>query len=368
MKKYLLRFKWVIVVIIIIALIVMGKSFLDNQADADTETVSKAQMVQVEKIIKEEKNQTLELTGTIEAKDSIVVTSKFGGKIKEILIQNGIKANNGQILLLMDDTQQQNALIAAQNTLAKARANLNYVQKNFERMTTLYQAEAISRNDYDNSKLSYDVALADVNLAQASLSNAQEALQDTRVSNKLDGFVADCDIKEGQVVEVGTPLMTVQNLSSAYLVVNINQEDITKIKIGQKVNVSVDSLSETDFEGVVEIMNPVANSSSRSFEVKILVPNADFLLKPGMFAQAQIIFDSTKMAIMVPQAAVSGKDGVYYVYVVKGKMAERRLVELGDTVGQEIEVKFGIKEKEQLIISNVNKLKDGDAIQIAEEE
>ena len=368
MKKYLQKFKWVIVVIVIIVLIVMGKNFLESQADAETETVSRAQTVQVEKIVKKETKQLLELTGTIAAQNNIIITSKFGGKIKEILVDNGLKVNSGKTLLLIDDMKQQNSLIEAQSALNKARLSLNFSQQNLERMTKLYQAEAISKNDYDNTKLAYDIALADVNLAQAAFSNAQDALKDTRVSTQIDGFVAGCDLKEGQMVESGTPLMTVQDLSSAYVVVNINQEDITKIKLGQKVKVSVDSLSGIIFEGVVEIMNPVADSSSRSFEVKILVSNPDFLLKPGMFAEVQIDIDSSKMAITVPQAAVSGKDGVYYVYVVKGDMAERRTVELGDTFGQQIEVKSGLKEKEQLIISNVNKLKDGDSIQIAEKE
>ncbi len=365
MKTMILKFKWLIVLVIVIVLLIAGKALLGKQ-DAAAE-VPGTQTVLAEKISREAKDQVLELTGTIEAQDNIIVTSKFGGKVKEVIADNGSKVNHGQILIYMEDTQQQNAVIQAQSSLNKARANLANVQKTYGRMEALYEAGAVSGNDYDNAKLAYDVALADVDLAQSALSNAQEALRDTKITSKLDGFVADCDIKEGQVVDVGTPLMTVQELSSVYLTVNINQEDITKVKQGQKAAVSADAFANVNFNGEVVILNPVADSASRSFEVKIRINNPDFLLKPGMFAEAEIVIDSPKMVISVPQTAVSGKEGVYYVFIADGNTAERRSVELGETIGQNIEVKSGLEEGEKLIVTNVNKLKDGDSIRITEE-
>lgn len=363
MKATLLKFKWAIVAIAIILIILLVNQIVSVQGDALT--VPKEQAVLVQEIAKTEKKQILELTGTLEARDNVIITSKYGGKVSEVLAENGESVHIGQSLILMDATEQRNALIQAQNTMAKAQASANYIQKNYERMKNLYNAGAISKNDFDNAELSYQVAKADVNSAQAICSNAQDAINDTSVSTKINGTVADCTMKVGQMVEAGTPLMTVQDLSSIYVVVNVNQDDINKITVGQKVSVTADAFADKTFNGTVEIMNPVADSASRSFQVKMLVENSDALLKPGMFAKSQIEFDAPKMAIAVPQSAVSGKDGLYYVFVAKDDKAEKRPVVLGDTMGQEVEVKSGLKEKEKLIISNVNKLKDGDAIEIS---
>lgn len=363
MKATILKFKWAIVVIAIILVIFLINSI--GSVQGDTVTVPKAQSVQIQKISSAEKAQILELTGTLEARDNIIITSKYGGKVSDVLVENGENVHMGQRLLLIEATQQQNALIQAQNAVAKANANLNYIRKNYERMKNLYDAEAISKNDFDNAELSYQVAKADVNSAQAICSNAQDAVNDTEVSSEIKGTVADCNLKSGQMVEAGTPLMTVQDLSSIYLVVNVNQDDINKIALGQKVNVFVDAFFDKTFNGTVEIMNPVANSANRSFEVKIIVENPDSLLKPGMFAKAQIEFAAPKMAITVPQSAVSGKDGLNYVFIADDNKAEKRNVVLGDTIGQEVEVKSGLVENQKLIISNVNKLKDGDAIRIS---
>ncbi|QHI72371.1 efflux RND transporter periplasmic adaptor subunit [Aminipila terrae] len=363
MKGTIIKYKWAIVVIAItlIIFIINGAGNIKGEAM----TVPKEQAVLVQKVLSAEKTQLLELTGTLEARDNIIITSKYGGKVNNVLVENGQNVHTNQNLILMEATQQQNALIQAQNALAKANANLNYIQKNYERMKNLYDAEVISQNDMDNAELSYQVAKADVNSAQAIYSNAQDAVKDTEVSSRIKGTVADCNIKSGQMVQAGTPLMTVQDLSHIYLVVNVNQDDISKIALGEKVNVSVDAFSAKTFNGTVEIINPVANTASRSFEVKMVVENTQSLLKPGMFAKVQIEFAPPKRAITVPQSAVSGKDGLYYVFVANDHKAEKRSVGLGDTMGQEVEVKSGLAESEKLIISNVNKLKDGDTIRIS---
>lgn len=363
MKETLLKYKWAIVAVVIILVIFVVNHIISVQGDAMP--VPKEQAVLVQEVEKTQKEQILELTGTLEARDNVIITSKYGGKVSDVLAENGEIVHSGQSLIIMDATEQRNAQIQAQNMLAKAQASANYIQKNYERMKNLYNAGAISKNDFDNAELAYQVAKADVNSAQATCSNAQEAVNDTSVSSKINGTVADCNIKAGQMVDAGTPLMTVQDLSSIYLVVNVNQDDINKITVGQKVKVTVDAFPDKTFNGTVEIMNPVADSASRSFQVKMLVENSEALLKPGMFAKSHIEFDAPKMAIAVPQSAVSGKDGLYYVFVTKDSKAEKRSVVLGDTIGQEVEVKSGLKEKEKLIISNVNKLKDGDAIQIS---
>jgi membrane fusion protein (multidrug efflux system) len=365
MKKYLRKLKWPLVILVIFILIVAGRRFL-NRSTAAT-SVPNSQTVQVLTIGKEKKADVLELSGNIEANDSAVISSKFGGKVQQVPVENGMKVTNGQVLLLMEDGQQQSGVLAAQSSLEKAQANLANVQKTYNQTKSLLAAAVVSQSDFDKAQLALNVATADEKAAEAALANAQEVLRDTRIFSPLNGFVADCKIKTGQVVGAGTPLMTVQDLASIYVVVKINQEYISQLKPGLPAEISTDAYPGRKFEGKVAIINPVADSTTRSFEVKISVPNPDFLLKPGMYAQADLTLGTALDVISVPQTAVSGKEGLYYVFLLEENKAKRQTVEVGATMGKNIEIKSGLKVGQQLIVSNVNKLKDGDLIKIADQ-
>ncbi|NLI91313.1 MAG: efflux RND transporter periplasmic adaptor subunit [Peptococcaceae bacterium] len=365
MKKYIVKYKWPLVIFFICLVIVLGRNLLSKQASLSV--VPNTQTVQVQKVGKENKVPALELSGSIEAHNSSVISSKFGGKIKIIPVDNGTKVEPGQVLLFMEDVQQQNGVLAARSALEKAKANLVNVQKTFEQTEELLKAEVVSQNDYDKAKLALDVATADVGAATAAFSNAEEVLRDTRIVSSLNGFVADRRMKEGQVVAAGTPLMTVQDISSVYIVVKVNQEFISQVKPDQSAEIVVEAYSGQKFQGKVELINPVADSTTRTFEVKIAVQNPDSLLKPGMYAKATLALGAPLQVISVPQTAVSGKEGLYYVFLAVENTAKRQAVEIGETMGKNIEIKSGLEEGQQLITSNVNKLKDGDPIQITDQ-
>jgi membrane fusion protein (multidrug efflux system) len=118
-------------------------------------------------------------------------------------------------------------------------------------------------------------------------------------------MVANKSIKEGQVVGGRYPLMTVQDISSGYAVIQVNQEHIARIGKGLRAEVSVDTYPDKKFEGEVEIISPVADYISRTFEVKIIIGNPDGLLKPGTFAQTKINLGLKEDVISVPQTAIS---------------------------------------------------------------
>jgi len=364
MKLNLWRYKWPIVIVLILIIIIAARLININKEPDVTES---EQAVLVQKISSEKKETVLELSGSIEAGSSIVVSTKYGGKVAEIPVNNGTKVNRGQNLLLFDDVQQANAVKAAKSALTKAQANFSNLQKSFEQMIELQAAGAVSRDDLDKTKLALDIARADTGAAEAALANASDAYNDARIISDLDGFVAGLQIREGQVVGAGTPLMTVQDVSSVYVVVKVSQESISKIKKDLPAEITLNTDSQEKFEGMVDQVNTVADSMTRSFEVKIIVSNSDFILKPGMFVRTKIRIGSPVDVVAVPQTAVIGKEGMYQVFTVEGNTAKRQIVETGDIIGEKVEIRSGVQVGQQIIVSNVNKLKDGDLISISQQ-
>jgi len=182
----------------------------------------------------------------------------------------------------------------------------------------------------------------------------------------VDGVVANVTATVGQVVSPGAALMTVQDISEVYAVVNIEQKDLSLIKQGQTAEVSVDTYGDKVFAGIVEGFNPEAGSTNRMFRTKVKIDNTDGALKGGMFSKVRLVTGDAVQVLTVPQAAIIQKQGIYYVFTVANDLVTRHQVEVGAAAGDSIEIKSGIHPGDKLAVSNVSQLKDGDIIKIVE--
>ncbi|MPN43332.1 hypothetical protein SDC9_190891 [bioreactor metagenome] len=136
--------------------------------------------------------------------------------------------------------------------------------------------------------------------------------------------------------------------------------------MGATVTITVDSYPGQAFAGTIAVINPVAGSESRMFRVKIKVDNPNQLLKPGMFAQITLAAGEPVSVLAVPRTAVMDNKGLRYVYVVANGQAKKALVETGDLIGGLVEVKTGLHSGTAVVIDNLDKIKDGDALHIEE--
>jgi len=323
------------------------------------------QTVSVEEVAKVKKENTLSLTGTLEAFSDATVSAKVPGRVSGVLVENGAAVAAGQPLVSLESTEFENQLAINRATLQKAEANLSSVRTNHVRFKELYAGGAVSKKEFEDLETALKVAEADVASAEAAVANAGDSLSNTTIASPLNGVVADRNVTPGQVVSPGVPLMTVKDLSSVYVLVNIEQKDLAVIKPGLRANVTVDTYGDRKFTGVVEIINPVAEESARVFKTKIRVDNPGRLLKPGMFAKVEIKTGEAEEVLAVPMNALVDKQGMYFVFVAEGDTARRRQVEIGRVIDQRVEIKSGLDPGQRVVVTNVNKLKDQDKINIA---
>lgn len=363
MKK---GYKYAVTSLIIVALVgVLGyriQSVLAKQKDLPQ--ANPVQTVHVMNVSKVKKEDSFDLHGSIEAINKVSVSSKLPGRVSRVTVENGQRVEAGETLVVLEDQDYQAAFINNQNLLGKAQLRVSDLQKDYEQYQKLFAAGAMPAHDLEKAKLASEVAQIDLSSAQVGVDNAQLSLRETVVTAPMAGVVAYRSVNIGQMISPGVPLMTLEDVSSVYALVNIKQLDLPQVKVGMAVKVMPSDDDQQVLAGTVSLISPVANQAARVFEARVKVVNKSGILKPGMFVKTHIDLGSPKDVLAIPVYALSGKEDAYYVYVAEENQARKRLVEIGATMGDQIEIKSGLKLEEKVIVTNVNKLKDQDQIAV----
>ncbi|MCL6639335.1 MAG: efflux RND transporter periplasmic adaptor subunit [Firmicutes bacterium] len=364
-----MRSKWKLWLVPLAAVLVLGlwkgpSIWGKDRAPAVQPAV--VQTVRAEETQTVKKENVLSFTGDVRALNETVISAKMAGKVSRVAVENGDAVSAGQGLVYLEDAEVTNQLLMNQAALEKAQANLAAVRANYERFKDLYRGGVIAKKDFDDVETALKVAEADAGSAAAAVANARESLRNTVITSPFDGVAANRNVSAGQVLSPGVALMSVLDISSVYVVVNVEQKDLAVVKPGLEAAVTVDTYPGRKFTGVVEIINPSANKTARVFETKIRVPNGEQLLKPGMFARVEIKTGEAEDVLAVPQSALTGKQGMYFVFLLEGDRAVRRQVEAGQVIDRLVEIKSGLAAGQKVIVTNVNKLKDQDTVRIAD--
>jgi len=191
------------------------------------------------------------------------------------------------------------------------------------------------------------------------------------VTAPVEGIIVRVYLDKGASVNppnpspsMGTPLVRIVNLDSVKVIINVIEKDLPKIKTGQKAKIRVEAYPGSIFVGKVNLVSPVVNLLTRTTPVEIGLSNQDHALKPGMFAQVEIIIGEKKDVVMIPGYAVLEKGGENKAFVISRGKAKEKEVILAPLVSDMVEVKGGISPGDSLIISGQHSLKDGDLIRI----
>lgn len=343
-----------------LGLLSFGKAQKVTGTGAPTVTAAEARLVKM--------TPKLALTGSLEGETSVIVSAKISGRIERVLVEDGQTVAPGQQLVALESVELANGARMANDGVQRAAANYDNAATDAQRYRTLHAQNAISRQQLDSAETRLKVAQAELSSAYANLSSAQQQYAYAAVTTPVAGVVANKAATVGQVVAAGQTLMTVENIRQVYAVVNIEQKDMGLIKPGLPAEVTVDTFPGRAFAGKVEVVNPAAGAASRMFRVKIKIDNPDGLLKPGMFVKAAVAVGAEADVLAVPQSAVLQKQGLYYVFVLEDGRAVRRQVEIGQVLGDMVQIRSGLTAGAPVVASNLGSLKDGDQVKTAKQE
>ena len=291
--------------------------------------------VTTDKAVRKTILQTVSATGKVQPETEVKISPEVAGEIIELPVADGMGIKKGDLLVkIKPDSykalleQQEAAISAAKATNLQQKATMLKTEQDLKRAEDMYAKKTISIQEYNNAQAASDVAkntyessLHEIERAQAGSSQARDQLSKTTVYSPINGTVTILNSKLGERIVAtgqfaGTEVMRVADLSRMRAVIDVNENDVPNVKIGDKANVKIDAYGDRKFKGTVaQIGNTGKTTGSgtqeevTNFEVKINLEREDVLLRPGLSCTADIETNMVKDAVAVPMQAVSIRTG-----------------------------------------------------------
>jgi RND family efflux transporter MFP subunit len=315
-----------------------------------------------------EMRRTLPLTGQLKPSSQAVVRAKVAGEIVEMRVKEGQAVREGELLARIDPADYKARLDEKAGALDANRAQFEYNEKTRHNNEELMRKNFISKNAYDNFRNSADVSQAQVKTAQAQLTQARKALDDTQVKAPIAGVISERAMQVGDKAAVDSKLISIVDLTHMEIEASVPAADIPAVAIGQEVRFTVEGFGDKVFTGTIARINPAAAAGSRSLMVYIEVPNPEGLLKGGMFAKGGLTLDRRAGVLAVPVTALRDDAGVQVVYKVEGGKVVRVPVKTGVRNDEEgwIEVTSGLTEGAQVVKANLGELRGDTPVNVVQ--
>lgn len=328
--------KWIILVLLLV-LGAWGLSRLNLFKSAATASPDLAGRATTARVEARDIRFAVAAAGDIGPAEQVSVRPEINGRIETLPVDVGDQVKKGDILFSLDDKDLQTERSSRQTEIARTRLELDRAQRNFERSQQLYEENLISQELFEDTRTEFELAKNSLERAQKELMLVEDRLTKTKIVAPFDCTVLTRPVSIGQAVSgsggfnSGTEVLTIADLNEMVVNAHINQADITRLKVGQKVDINVESVPGLKLEGKVDRIAPqtTIKNNIRGYAARIVLTTKDPRVLPGMTANLSIPVSSSQNALAVPLAAVFTELGDRFVYVKNGDKFERRPVSVG---------------------------------------
>lgn len=312
-------------------------------------------------------------TAALVADHEAQVTAKTSGVLKKLYVEEGMTVKAGQLLAELDEAD---ALAKAK----QAEAQMHKAEATFSHAQAAIPKHLIPEYEYEQDK--FDLAAQ-----RAAYEAAKIQLSYTRIVAPVDGVIAERSIKIGNLVQANQNLFRIVGMNPLQAVLNVPERQLGILKAGQAVQLEADALAGKKFTGTILRIAPVVDPASGTFRVTCQFHDASAVLRPGMFARIDIVYDQRADALTVPRSALVEEDGQTSVFVVdkalpvqtpkaeagkpavkalatttSGFVAHRQLVKIGYSDGDKVEIISGLDAGARVITVGRNAVRDGTAV------
>jgi multidrug efflux pump subunit AcrA (membrane-fusion protein) len=414
------KWKWFLVaagVLLVGLALYRGWGF--TQKRAGTQRAARMEVpVQVTPVVSKPLTYSIKVTGDILPLMQVDLFPKVSGYLERIDVHIGDIVKQGQVIAQVDRTDFLQKVREIEAKVAQAKAQLSELetgtraeelhqaeesvkqaQSRFEnarlqheRIEALYKRDVISKKERDIADMDFTVAEAQMASSQQNLRLLREGarqevregsqaklremeaileqertrLQNAKIVAPFRGEVSRKHLDAGALVSPSTPLVSLVHTETLKIVANVLEKDIPLLKAGMKAKIRTESYPGRVFEGRVEKINSALELSTRTLQAEVYIHNADRSLKPGMFANVEVVLLEKPQTLVIPREAVIAAGSEISVFVVEGKQAVRKPITLGYEQDQSVEILNGLNEGDQVIIKGQQLIKDGYAIRIVE--
>lgn len=297
-------------------------------------------------------SQRLYATGTLEARRSTKIRTQVAGRIMETKLQDGAYVETGDLLVQLDDREVRARLLQAQVTLREA-------QRQLERYQRLQVSQSISQDQLDAQQAAVDTA-------EAQMLAMQAELERYRILAPFSGHLGEQELTTGMLLDAGQTLTTLDDLSRMRIDFSLAEKHLSLLAQGQAITAQVAAWPDQDFQGELVSLGTRIDPVTRNLPVRGLLENPEGKLRPGMLASLTLYSDP-RTALMVPARSLtySAQEKAVFMLDSEGKVT-RKVVEIGSTHAEQIEITQGLQAGDRVIDQGVVKLREGMQVRVVE--
>ncbi len=329
-------------------------------------------------------------SGYVVAQRRAAVASKGTGRLVELRVKEGDRVKSGQILAQLENADMSAALSraranlsATQSTYDQAKAELNEASLNYKRKKELLEAGLLPQAEFDTAEARYHraqaaVATADAEIraSEAAVKAAEVDFENTNIRAPFNGTVLTKNAEVGEVVApfgssslAKAAVVTMADMESLQVEADVSESNIAKIYIGQRCDINLDAYPDAKYKGIVDTIVPTADRAKATVLTKIRFLDLDERVLPEMSAKASFLSeptagDDTRLVIATHPGAIVVRSERKVTFVVQGDRVSEVPVEVGDPVGNLVEIKTGLKLGDRVVMNPQKELSHGDRVQI----
>ena len=366
--------KLIITALLLIVIAAVVFHFLDKEEKEESYP-----MVTVEKVKQEDVAIYGEYVGRIRAQQFVEVRARVEGYLEKMLFEEGTHVNKNQLLFIISQDRYKARVDKAKAQLNKDMAQARKAERDLERIRPLYEQNAASQLDLDNAIAADETAKASVSMSEADLYQAELELGYTTVNSPISGYISESEVDLGTLVGPSSKshLATIIKMDTVLIDFSMTALDYLKskernVELGQKdttrswqpyVTITLADNTIYPYKGLVDFAAPQVDELTGTFSVRAAMTNPDRALLPGQFTKVKLLLDVRENATVVPLKSVDIEKGGAYIYVLRvDSTVERRFIEIGPEINNNVVVERGLSPGEFIVTEGYHKLNPGDRV------
>ncbi len=293
------------------------------------------------------------VSGSLEPDRAADIRAEMSGTVLQVGVEPGQAVRRGALLARIEAENVREAQVSSQSALRTAEAGLVLARRNEDRARRLTEAGAVASRELENAQLEVTSAEARVAEARARLSAANRQLGNTEIRAPFAGIVSARPVDVGDVVQAGTPIVTVVDPGSLRLEAAVPAENLKDVRVGSSVNFAVTGYPGQVFAGRVTRINPVVDPATRQVRIYVTVSNAGQTLVGGLFAEGRVV-TVTRTGVVIPRGAVDDRGLRPMVTLLKDGRIRQVEVQTGleDAATERVEILRGVAAGDTVLLGS----------------
>jgi RND family efflux transporter MFP subunit len=322
--------------------------------------------VKVNKVLVNNNNPFLSVSGKIQATNSAELSTRIMGFVNKVHVNVGDKVTKGQLLVSINNTDLQAKRAQVNAEILKAKTAFTNLEKNYNRFKNLFESNSVTQKEMDDMIANYQMAKADLETANQMKNEVNAQFAYSNITAPFSGVITSKNIENGAMANRGIPLISIEKPDDFEVIAMVPETEISQIKKGISVDVLIKSIEST-VKGTVSEVSTSAKNTGGQYLVKIALENTDINILSGMFSTVQFPLErkATSEMVLIPLEALVKNGQLSGVYTTsESNTALLRWLRLGKTYGNNVEVLSGLNADESYIISADGQLYNGAKISI----